>query len=128
MTEIEACEAIRRMEMGLIAKKTVGTFTRQIREERGKWKIDTIRTNVILRNRARFREIMAKEKSGRTIDYATTINFEHRQQQRDREEMETKKRFENDARKFDDSLKPKVINEYFHLFIHFTHIQTVSDP
>jgi hypothetical protein len=59
--------------VGLVAKKTVGEFNRLVREERGKWKIDSVRRNVINRNRARYMAIVSTEKDGRTLDYATSV-------------------------------------------------------
>ena len=89
VVEMECMEALRRAEVGRIDRRVIDKKQRSIRFERCKWKIESIRSHVIRRNRKSYSDIIAKSKKDRDIKYASTLSFEHRQKQRDKEDLIT---------------------------------------
>lgn len=57
--EMEACEGLRRAEVGRIERKVNDQRNRALRQERMKWKIESNRVNVIRRNRKGYQDIIA---------------------------------------------------------------------
>lgn len=55
---------------------------------------------------------MSQQKLGRTDKYATTVNFEVRQQRRDYEQLRTEKQLKLDSLKQDEENRPKTYAEY----------------
>lgn len=55
---------------------------------------------------------MNQQKQGRSENYAATVNFEVRQQQRDYEQLRTQKLLALDSLKQDEENRPKTYNEY----------------
>ena len=55
---------------------------------------------------------MSQQKQGRTDKYASTVNFEVRQQQRDYEQLRTEKLLKLDSLKQDEENRPKTYVEY----------------
>lgn len=56
--ELENMEALRRSEVGRVERRVIDKKNRALRTERCKWKIDSIRKNVIARNRLNFMSLL----------------------------------------------------------------------
>ena len=89
MQEVNCFEQLRFAEVMKIERKVNDKKNRAIRLERCKWKIETVRSNVIKRNRASYKAIVNSAKKSRDMEYAKTLSYEKRAVQRDKEELLT---------------------------------------
>ena len=58
--ELANVESLRRSEVGRVERRAIDKKNRALREERCRWKIDSVRRNVIERNRIALADIMIK--------------------------------------------------------------------
>mmetsp|Transcript_28932 Transcript_28932/g.29272 ORF Transcript_28932/g.29272 Transcript_28932/m.29272 type:complete len:362 (-) Transcript_28932:16-1101(-) len=84
--EIETRESLRKAEIGRIERKLKDIREREIRIQRIRWRIDSIRRHVIMRQKQERRDMINKLKQDR-INICQSVKYESRAEQEDREEF-----------------------------------------
>ena len=87
LMEVDAYEFLRRQEIGTIQERLDRIRNREIRLERCKWKIPSTRVQVIRRNKGYFEGMDKDVKQGRSMQYASTVDYEKRKKRWDEEHI-----------------------------------------
>ena len=108
--EAEYMETLRRAEVRRVERRVQDRWARLVRIEKCKWKIESNRTNVVNRNRSNYKALMKKSQEDRNFQYMTTLSYEIRQQQRDKEQLLFEKYLQDDGSS--NSVDVKTYEEY----------------
>ena len=85
--EAEYTETLRRAEVRRVERRVQDRWSRLVRVEKCKWKIESNRMNIINRYRPNYEKLKKKSQEDRNFKYMTTLSYETRQQQRDKESL-----------------------------------------
>jgi len=108
--EAEYTETLRRAEVRRVERRVQDRWARLVRVEKCKWKIESNRMNVVNRNRPNYKALMKKSQEDRNFKYMTTLSYEIRQQQRDKEQLLFEKYLQEDGTS--NSVYVKTYEEY----------------
>ena len=103
--EMDAVEFIRHNDIKRIEKNIHDRHRRNLRVERCKWRVRTIRPNVLRRQRENLQAAIQTAKDRRGMEYATTVTYEKKAQHWDYEELAVRRFQEDQGTKLDADLQ-----------------------